>query len=125
MKQKVAIARTLALQPDILLMDEPFGSLDEQNRLRLDLELLNIWEKEKKTVVFVTHSIEEAALLADRIILFTKRPGRIQKEVTLDIPRPRNMFDPDLTAVRKALLEDFMLCCPPEKPTQLITELTG
>ncbi|MBW1829360.1 MAG: ABC transporter ATP-binding protein [Deltaproteobacteria bacterium] len=121
MKQKVAIARTLALQPEILLMDEPFGSLDEQTRLRLDFELLNIWEEDRKTVIFVTHSIEEAILLADRIILFTKRPGRIQKVVTLDIPRPRNMFAPDVTEVRKELLEDLMLCCPPEEPTQLIT----
>ena len=121
MKQKVAIARTLALQPDILLMDEPFGSLDEQTRLRLDFELLNIWEKDRKTIIFVTHSIEEAVLLADRIILLTKRPGRIQKVVTLNIPRPRNMFDPDVTGLRKELLEDLMLCCPPDNPTQLIT----
>lgn len=121
MKQKVAIARTLALQPDILLMDEPFGSLDEQTRLRLDFELLNIWEEDRKTVIFVTHSIEEAVLLADRIILFTKRPGRIQKVVTLDIPRPRNMFSPAVMDVRKELLEDLMLCCPPEKPTQIST----
>jgi len=120
MKQKVAIARTLALKPDILLMDEPFGSLDEQTRLRLDFELLNIWEKEKKTVIFVTHSIEEAVLLADRIILFTKRPGRIQKVVPLDMPRPRNMFSPGVTEVRKGLLEDLMLCCPPEKPIEWV-----
>jgi len=120
MKQKVAIARTLALRPEILLMDEPFGSLDEQTRLRLDFELLNLWEKDRKTVIFVTHSIEEAVLLADRIVLFTKRPGRVQKMVTLDIPRPRNMFSPEVMELRKELLEDLMLCCPPEKPAPLV-----
>ena len=115
MKQKVAIARTLALEPDILLMDEPFGSLDEQTRNRLDNELLNIWEEEMKTVIFVTHCIEEAVLLADRIILFTKRPGRIQKDITLETPRPRNMFSSAVSDVRKGLLQDLMLCCPPEE----------
>jgi len=115
MKQKVAIARTLALEPDILLMDEPFGSLDEQTRSRLDFELLNIWEKEMKTVIFVTHCIEEAVLLADRIILFTKRPGRIQKELKLDMPRPRNIFSSAVSSVRMELLEHLMLCCPPEE----------
>lgn len=115
MKQKVAIARTLALEPDILLMDEPFGSLDEQTRNRLDIELLNIWEEEMKTVIFVTHSIEEAVLLADRIILFTKRPGRIQKEMILDMPRPRNIFSSAVSNARKELLQNLMLCCPPEE----------
>ena len=122
MKQKVAIARTLVLQPEILLMDEPFGSLDEQTRLRLDYELLNIWEKDLKTVIFVTHSIEEAVMLADRIIVFTKRPGKVQRVVNLAIPRPRDMFSPDVTEVRKDLLKDLMLCCPPERPIQLISE---
>jgi NitT/TauT family transport system ATP-binding protein len=115
MKQKVAIARTLSLNPRILLMDEPFGSLDEQTRNRLDMELLNIWKEELKTVIFVTHSIEEAILLADRIILFTKRPGRIQKEIRVDIPRPRNIFSPQVSDIRKELLMDLMLCCPPEE----------
>ncbi len=115
MKQKVAIARTLALEPDILLMDEPFGSLDEQTRNRLDMELLNIWEEEMKTVIFVTHCIEEAVLLADRVILFTKRPGRIQKEMRLEMSRPRNMFSPAVSNVRKELLQHLMLCCPPEE----------
>ena len=113
MKQKAAIARTLALEPEILLMDEPFGSLDEQSRLRLDYELLNIWDKARKTVIFVTHSIEEAVMLADRIILFTKRPGRVLRVVELTIPRPRNMFSPEIADVRKGLLKDLMLCCPP------------
>jgi len=125
MKQKVAIARTLALRPEILLMDEPFGSLDEQTRLRLDFELLNLWEKDRKTVIFVTHSIEEAVLLADHIVLLTKRPGRIQKVVPLDIPRPRNMFSPEVMELRKELLEDLMLCCSPETPAQLVTREKG
>jgi ABC-type nitrate/sulfonate/bicarbonate transport system ATPase subunit len=68
-----------------------------------------------KTVIFVTHCIEEAVLLADRIILFTKRPGRIQKDITLETPRPRNMFSSAVSDVRKELLQDLMLCCPPEE----------
>ena len=114
MKQKVAIARTLALDPDILLMDEPFGSLDEQTKNRLDFELLNIWEREKKTVIFITHCIEESIVLADRIILLTSRPGKIHIEMKLDLPRPRNLFSDEVVEIRKKLLENFMLCCPPE-----------
>lgn len=116
MRQKAAIARTLALEPDILLMDEPFGSLDEQTRLRLDVELLNIWKEEKRTVIFVTHSIEEAILLADRIIIFSERPGMIRKQVILSMPRPRNMFDTEISKIRQDLLEHLMPC-PPYNPS--------
>ncbi len=112
MKQKVAIARTLALDPDILLMDEPFGSQDEQTRSRLDSELLNIWEKTKKTVIFVTHSIRETILLADRIILFTSSPGRIQLEHKIDIPHPRDIYSEEVNEIRKLLNENLMICCP-------------
>lgn len=114
MKQKVAIARTLALDPEILLMDEPFSNLDEQTRNRLDFELLEIWERARKTVVFVTHCIEEAITLADRIILLTARPGRIQKEFRIDIPRPRSIFSEDVVRLHKEVLKSFMLCCAPE-----------
>jgi len=114
MKQKVAIARTLALDPAILLMDEPFGALDEQTKKRLDFELLEIWQERKKTVLFITHSIEEAILLADRIILFTVRPGRIQLDLKLTLPRPRNLFSQKVVEIRKQLFENLMLCCPPE-----------
>ena len=115
MKQKVAIARTLALDPAILLMDEPFGALDEQTKKRLDFELLELWQQRKKTVLFITHSIEEAILLADRIILFTVRPGRIQQELQLTLPRPRDIFSKEVVEIRRQLLQKLMLCCPPEE----------
>ena len=89
MKQRVAIARTLAYNPDILLMDEPFGSLDAQTRVFMQDELLKIWEETRKTVLFVTHSIEEAVHLSDRVAVFSRRPGRIQEVLPIDIPRPR------------------------------------
>jgi len=111
MKQKVALARALALNPDILLMDEPFSNLDEQTRNRLNTELLDIWQREKKTVIFITHSIEEAITLADRIILFTARPGHIQKEYRIDLPRPRNIFSEEVVRIRQKVLSNFMLCC--------------
>ena len=89
MQQRVAIARALALDPDILLMDEPFGALDELTRIELQEELLRIWQARRKTVVFVTHSISEALVLSDRIILLAPHPGRIARDVTVDLPRPR------------------------------------
>jgi NitT/TauT family transport system ATP-binding protein len=111
MKQKVAIARTLALDPEVLLMDEPFSNLDEQTRNRLDVELLGTWQRDKRTVVFVTHCIEEAITLADRIILLTARPGRIQTEFRIDIPRPRSIFSAEVVRIHKEVLKSFMLCC--------------
>lgn len=116
MKQKVAIARTLALDPAILLMDEPFGALDEQTKKRLDFELLELWQQRKKTILFITHSIEEAILLADRIILFTVRPGRIQLDLQLSLPRPRDLFSKKVVEIRRHLLQELMLCCPPGAP---------
>jgi NitT/TauT family transport system ATP-binding protein len=95
MKQRVAIARALALDPTLLLMDEPFGSLDEQTRLLLQEELLKIWEDTGKTVLFVTHSIDEAMVLADRIVVMSAQPGTIKASLGVPFPRPRI-----LTAVR-------------------------
>ena len=89
MKQRVAMARTLAYDPDILLMDEPFGALDAQTRVFMQDELLRIWERTRKTVLFVTHSIEEAVHLSDRVAIFSHRPGRIREILPIDIPRPR------------------------------------
>lgn len=110
MKQKAAIARTLALDPELLLMDEPFASQDEQTRQRLDNELLNIWKKDMKTVIFVTHNIEEAILLADRIIVLASRPGEIYWEEQVKIPRPRYLFSEEVVELRKKLLEDIGCC---------------
>lgn len=89
MKQRVALARTLACDPSILLMDEPFGSLDAQTRSIMQTELLRIWEEKRKTTIFVTHSVEEAVLLSDRIAVFTARPGRIKETIEVNVPRPR------------------------------------
>jgi NitT/TauT family transport system ATP-binding protein len=111
MKQKVAIARTLALDPELLLMDEPFASLDEQTRQDLDIELLNIWREDIKTVIFVTHNIEEAILLADRIIVLTARPGEIYKELKVELQRPRNLFSEEVVMLRKRLRNDLTICC--------------
>src|SRR3954452_21226354 len=89
MKQRVAIARTLAYRPSILLMDEPFGSLDAHTRTRMQNDLLEIWERDRKTVLFVTHSVEEAVFLSDKVVMMSRSPGRIREVIDIDLPRPR------------------------------------
>jgi NitT/TauT family transport system ATP-binding protein len=90
MKQRVGLARALATEPEVLLMDEPFAALDAQTRDLMQMELLQIWERTRKTVLFVTHSIEEAAYLSDRVIVMTARPGRAKQIVNIALPRPRD-----------------------------------
>ena len=92
MQQRAGLARALAINPSLLLMDEPFGALDAQTREMMQEELLRILESEKKAMIFVTHSIDEAILLGDRIVMMSRRPGRIRDIVPVDIPRPRKII---------------------------------
>jgi NitT/TauT family transport system ATP-binding protein len=91
MKQRAALARVLAFDPKVLLMDEPFGALDAQTRETMQEEVTRIWERTRKTIVFVTHDIEEAVYLGDRVVVLSARPGKIREEVRIDLPRPRSL----------------------------------
>ncbi|MGP8304616.1 ABC transporter ATP-binding protein [Vibrio sp. YIC-376] len=107
MKQRVAIARSLANDPQILLMDEPFGALDSQTRLQMQQLLLKVWEKSRKTVVFVTHDIDEAIMLGDRVFVMGSKPGRIQKILDVNIPHPRTLdmaMEPEFLTLKKEIL---------------------
>jgi nitrate ABC transporter ATP-binding subunit len=101
MKQRVAIARVLANNANILLMDEPFGALDALTREQLQRELLQIWERTGVTCIFVTHSVEEAVLLADRVVVMSAGPGRIEIDFNVDLPRPRDVSSPEFNSVRR------------------------
>ncbi len=103
MRQRVAIARVLALDPPIMLMDEPFGALDALTRRSLQDELLRIWRSVGKTIVFVTHSIEEAVYLGSRVVILTYRPGTIKRDVIIDLPYPRDSNSPEFNAIKKDL----------------------
>ena len=103
MKQRVAIARVLANNASILLMDEPFGALDALTREQLQGELLAIWARSRVTVVFVTHSVEEAALLGDRVLVMSAGPGRIEADIAITLARPRDVSSPEFNAVRREL----------------------
>ena len=105
MRQRVAVARALALEPVLLLMDEPFGALDAQTRNMLQKELLEIWEKTKKTIIFITHSVDEAVYLADRIIVLTPRPGRICQIFPIELKRPRDRTSVEFAQVRRSVLD--------------------
>ena len=110
MQQRTAIARALANDPAILLLDEPFGALDNQTRALMQELLLDIWERERKTVLFVTHDIEEAIFLASRVVVMTARPGRIKADVRIDLPHPRRYTiktSPEFSAVKARLTEEI------------------
>jgi NitT/TauT family transport system ATP-binding protein len=105
MRQRVAVARALAMRPKVLLMDEPFAALDVQTRARMQDFLLDVWRDSGASVLFVTHHIDEAVALADRVVVFTSRPGRIKTIVPIDLPRPRNLFSPAVEALRIQLTD--------------------
>ncbi len=105
MRQRVEIARALAANPDIIYMDEPFGALDFITRLKMRADLVRIWQSEKKTILFVTHDIEEAVQLADRVLVMSKRPATIQEVVEIDLPRPRDLDSHGYLATRDEIFE--------------------
>jgi NitT/TauT family transport system ATP-binding protein len=105
MRQRIAVARALALDPVLLLMDEPFGALDAQTRNMLQKELLEIWDKTKKTIIFITHSVDEAVYLADRIFVLTPRPGRICQVFPIELTRPRDRTSVEFAQVRRQVLD--------------------
>ena len=105
MQQRVAIARTLITDPNVVLMDEPFGSLDSQTRNALQTFLLGLWRKQRVTIVFVTHNVDEAVFLSDEVLLFSKRPARIKTKFEIDAPRPRDRTSRDSNKMRKVILE--------------------
>jgi NitT/TauT family transport system ATP-binding protein len=107
MKQRVGIARALANDPSILLMDEPFGALDAQTRNQMQKELLRIWKETGKTILFVTHSVDEAVFLADRVTVLTARPSKIKEIINIDLERPRDRADPRFLALRKRILAEL------------------
>jgi NitT/TauT family transport system ATP-binding protein len=104
MKQRVALARALAMQPDVLLMDEPFAALDAQTRDLLHDELERLWKETGQTIIFVTHNVREAVRLGDRVVVFTYRPGRIKTEFSISLPRPRHIEDPEVAFTAKEVL---------------------
>jgi NitT/TauT family transport system ATP-binding protein len=107
MRQRVAIARALATEPDVLLMDEPFASLDAQTRDLLHDELERIWSQTGRTIIFVTHNVREAVRLGDRVVLLTFRPGRVKNEFPVELPRPRSLEDPTVALAARAVLDEL------------------
>ncbi|MCC3701956.1 ABC transporter ATP-binding protein [Rouxiella badensis] len=108
MRQRVALMRTLAMQHEIMLLDEPFGALDSQTRLSMQQWLLTVWSEQQRTVIFVTHDIDEAVYLADRVVVMSPRPGRVREILTVDIPRPRPLScltSPEFTVLKRKILD--------------------
>lgn len=109
MKQRLEVARALAVNPDVLFLDEPFGALDSITRLQMRRELLRIWQSEKKTILFVTHDIEESVQLADRVVVLSARPAKIRRIVDIDIPHPRDLSAPRYLTLRDLLFNEIGL----------------
>jgi NitT/TauT family transport system ATP-binding protein len=105
MRQRVEIARALAPNPEIIYMDEPFGALDFITRMKMRTDLTRIWQEEKKTILFVTHDIEESVQLADRVVVMSQRPGTIVNQVEIDLPRPRDLDSPGYLQVRDEIFQ--------------------
>ncbi|HUP47264.1 MAG TPA: ABC transporter ATP-binding protein [Thermoanaerobaculia bacterium] len=109
MKQRLEVARALAVHPDVLYLDEPFGALDSITRLQMRRELLRIWQTERKTILFVTHDIEESVQLADRVVVLSQRPGRVRRVLDIDIPHPRDLSAPRYIELRDAIFGEIGL----------------
>jgi NitT/TauT family transport system ATP-binding protein len=109
MKQRLEVARALAVNPDVLYLDEPFGALDSITRLQMRRELLRIWQAEKKTILFVTHDIEESVQLADRVVVMSQRPAHIRRDIVIDIPHPRDISAPRYIQLRDQLFAEIGL----------------
>ena len=105
MKQRVAIARVLANDPAVVLMDEPFGALDAITRNGLQESLLHIWEAARKTILFITHSVDEAVYLADRVVVLSPHPGRLKMEIPIELPRPRDIASPEFNRLKREMLD--------------------
>lgn len=105
MEQRIAVARAFAVDPDLLLMDEPYGQLDVKLRYYLEDELIRLWQTLNSTVIFVTHNIEEAVYVAERILVLSNKPTQIKAEVIVDLPRPRSLIDPEFVEIRKQVTE--------------------
>ena len=109
MKQRLEVARAFAVNPDVLSLDEPFGALDSITRLVMRGELLRLWQAEKKTIIFVTHDIDESVQLADRVVVMSARPGRIRRIVDIDIPHPRDFSSRRYIELRDGIFEEIGL----------------
>lgn len=107
MQQRVSIARALVNRPDVLLLDEPFGALDALTRINMQNEVLRIWEVEQKTMILVTHDVDEAIFLSDRIVILSSRPGRVQEIINVDLPRPRERSSEEFMRIRMRIMQYF------------------
>ncbi|MDR3284030.1 MAG: ABC transporter ATP-binding protein [Treponema sp.] len=107
MQQRVSIARALAGEPELLLLDEPFGALDALTRIQMQQEILRIWESEKRTMVLVTHDIDEAIYLGDRVIVMSRRPGTIKRTIPIEAPRPRDRNSDSFSRIRREIFQEF------------------